>query len=312
MGIFYFAWHNSDQHKVFDVTKILRENPDDLWSMDPKNPIAPRATYYFNEPLYGYYSSSDPYVIRKHIELFIAAGIDFIAYDFTNFQIYWDPLYRMLDLLIEYGNAGWKVPQVMFFTKKDCANQIPQLYEKLYMEEKYSHLWFRGSGSKPYLIGEPKDIPEEYHDYFNLRYSFWPSDPYREDGWPYVDKVRPQRVFTNLVSVSVAQHTGGAFSWSIKDRTTSKDRVGEEDIRLATLPMEIRKQLFGRQLPGAVGYSYRVGSGNHFRYWLERMDCRQVHRRGSEIRRRPLLGGYLQYRILKRCGDDQIKRVCGG
>lgn len=216
VGIFYFAWHNSDQHKVFDVTKILRENPDDLWSMDPKNPIAPRATYYFNEPLYGYYSSSDPYVIRKHIELFIAAGIDFIAYDFTNFQIYWDPLYRMLDLLIEYGNAGWKVPQVMFFTKKDCANQIPQLYEKLYMEEKYSHLWFRGSGSKPYLIGEPKDIPEEYHDYFNLRYSFWPSDPYREDGWPYVDKVRPQRVFTNLVSVSVAQHTGGAFSWSIK------------------------------------------------------------------------------------------------
>ena len=117
VGIFYFAWHNSDQHKVFDVTKILRENPDDLWSMDPKNPIAPRATYYFNEPLYGYYSSSDPYVIRKHIELFIAAGIDFIAYDFTNFQIYWDPLYRMLDLLIEYGNAGWKVPQVMFFTK---------------------------------------------------------------------------------------------------------------------------------------------------------------------------------------------------
>ena len=216
VGIFYFAWHDSTQHKVFDVTKILRDYPNDLWSMDPGNKNAPRATYYFNEPLYGYYNSSDPYVIRKHIELFIAAGIDFIAYDFTNFSIYWNPLYTMLDLLIEYDNAGWKVPQVMFFTKKDCANQIPQLYENLYQDDKYSHLWFRGSGDKPYLIGEPRDIPEEYHDYFNLRYSFWPSDEFREDGWPYVDFVRPQRLFTNLVSVSVAQHRGGAFSWSIK------------------------------------------------------------------------------------------------
>ena len=55
VGIFYFAWHNSDQHKVFDVTKILRENPDDLWSMDLRNTVAPRANYYFNEHLYGYY-----------------------------------------------------------------------------------------------------------------------------------------------------------------------------------------------------------------------------------------------------------------
>lgn len=219
VGIFYFAWHDGLYHTsggvqrdIFDITKLLREDRDFLFDIKSNS----RRMFYFNEPLYGYYNSSDPWVIRKHIELFISAGIDFIAYDFTNFHIYWNPLNTMLDLLLEYKNSGWDVPKLMFFTKKDCANQIPKLYNDLYLNEKYDDLWFRAGGDKPYLIAVKEDIPEELWDYFELRHPFWPSDDFRSDGWPYVDLQRPIRQFGNLMTVSVAQHSGGNFSQSVQ------------------------------------------------------------------------------------------------
>ena len=32
--------------------------------------------YYWGEPLYGYYLSRDPWVMSRHVELFVEAGID--------------------------------------------------------------------------------------------------------------------------------------------------------------------------------------------------------------------------------------------
>lgn len=219
VGIFYFAWHDGQYHNsggvqrdIFDITKLLREDREFLF--DTKTNV--RKMFYFNEPLYGYYNSSDPWVIRKHIELFVYSGIDFIAYDFTNYHIYWSPLRTMLELLLEYKEAGWDVPKVMFFTKKDCANQIPLLYEELYQDAKYDELWFRAGGEKPYLIAVKEDMPKEYWNYFELRHPFWPRDDFRSDGWPYVDFERPLRLFGNLMNVSVAQHTGSNFSLSVQ------------------------------------------------------------------------------------------------
>lgn len=214
VGLFYFAWHNARaaQTKIYDVTKLLRETPEFLW--DPTN-HAVNQKHYFNEPLFGYYNSLDPWVTRKHIELFIAADIDFIVYDFTNREIYWEPLKMMLNLLNEYYEAGWKVPQFMFFTKHASETQIPQLYDYVYKGNLYPHLWFYGDSDKPYIIGMKDKLSEEILDFFNIRHPQWPHDEFRADGWLYVDFKRPQRLFTNLVSVSVAQHTAGAFSRSV-------------------------------------------------------------------------------------------------
>ncbi len=219
VGLFYFAWHGQfgTQRKVYDVTKIMRDHPDQLFTTDENSPIAPLYNnYYFNEPLYGYYNAADPYVIRKHIELFIASDVDFIAYDFTNSKIFWQPLYTMLELLDEYYQKGWSVPKVTFFTKRKCDILISDLYKNIYIKNLYPHLWFTGSGTKPYIIAVKEDVPEDIRDFFNIRYPQWPEEEFRPDGFPYVEKVRPQRLYTNLVNVSVAQHTGGAFSWSLE------------------------------------------------------------------------------------------------
>ncbi len=217
VGLFYFTWLGfSGTNKVFDVTKILRDNPEALWSTDSNNIISPvNSNHFFNEPLYGYYNSADPWVIRKHIELFIAADIDFLALDFTNAIVYEKVLNVLLETLEEYRLAGFKVPQLTFFTNTQSGKVVGKLYEMMYSKNLYPELWFYGPYDKPLMIAWENELPQEQQDFFHIRPPQWPEADFVADGFPYVEKVRPQRVYTDLVSVSVAQHFGGAFSWSL-------------------------------------------------------------------------------------------------
>ena len=65
------------------------------------------AFHYWGQPLYGYYNADDEWVIRKHIELFIHAGLDFVAFDTSNGRIYDVQAYAFLDLLLEYYEQGF-------------------------------------------------------------------------------------------------------------------------------------------------------------------------------------------------------------
>ena len=209
VGLFYFAWmgqQGEPQTEVYDITKLLRTDRDALFSTAANNSTAPNGyNYFFNEPLYGYYNSQDPYIIRKHLELFIAAGVDFIALDFTNGIYYGEVLSNMLDIYLAYQTAGWDVPKLMFFTNTRSGDVVAQLYRNVYRRGKYDSLWFRGSGEKPMIIAWEEELTEPMREFFAVRPPQWPEAEYDPAGWPYVEKVRPQRLFTNLMSVSVAQ-----------------------------------------------------------------------------------------------------------
>jgi len=218
VGLFYFVWHGYRENaKVYDITKLLRDDPDSLWDADASNTVAPTpCDYFFNEPLYGYYNSADPWVIRKHIELFIAADIDFLAFDCTNAIVYenvWPTLFKLLD---EYRLAGRHVPQVTFFTNTNSDDVVNYLYENIYSKNLYPELWFKGSYDKPLMIAWKDQMTQVQRDFFHVRPPQWPEVEFVADGFPYVEKIRPQRIYTDLISVSVSQHVGGAFSWSKK------------------------------------------------------------------------------------------------
>lgn len=132
----------------------------------------------------------------------------------------------LLDLLLEYQEAGWKVPQVTFFTNTQSGYVVRTLYNSVYKEEKYASLWFRGNKGKPYIIAWENELTNEMKEFFHVRPPQWPEAEYNELGFPYVEKVRPQRVFTDLVSVSVAQHTGDAFSFSLRGVDGGKRKLG--------------------------------------------------------------------------------------
>ncbi len=253
VGIFYFFFRGTSfngktmrdpandpnrNHRIYDVEKMLATEPDLLWDDTPLND----GPVYCTEPLYGYYNPGDPWVIRKHLELFIEAGIDFVAFDYTNGETYPEQLKTYLNLSLEYLKNGWNVPKICFFTNfthfggyKE-KSLLKYLYEKVYSDEKYRDLWFYGPYDKPLMIGYPDKfaspaayyvidqatgIPEGYErlspeivDFFHWRKPQWPTQRYEENGFPYISIERPQRVYTDTMSVSVAQLSAGAMSWA--------------------------------------------------------------------------------------------------
>ena len=90
VGIFYFLWHDQRRRKSphwngpYDVSKIIARDPDAL--SKPESELwGPNGTYhYWGEPLYGYYLSTDPWVLRRHGMLLADAGIDTLILDATN------------------------------------------------------------------------------------------------------------------------------------------------------------------------------------------------------------------------------------
>src|SRR3546814_18683114 len=72
VGLFYSLWlgqHHSGQRAIYDIQHLLNTNPEAL-NNPHGTPESPMHEFHFwGEPLYGYYSMSDPWVVTRHIEL---------------------------------------------------------------------------------------------------------------------------------------------------------------------------------------------------------------------------------------------------
>jgi hypothetical protein len=218
VGIFYFLWlgqHLTDKSGIFDNTKLLETNPEALWDTNP-NDASPEGEFHFwGEPLFGYYNSSDEWVMRRHIKMLTAAGVDFFVFDTTNAFSYdnvWEKLFAILD---EYRVQGFTVPKVAFYTNSESGKTIKHLYDVLYSPGRYRELWFT-HGGKPLIIGTASEVTPELLDFFWFRPSQWPNEPDRDGGFPWIDWHRPQKLYGDVMSVSVAQHPGLPFSDSVQ------------------------------------------------------------------------------------------------
>lgn len=228
VGIFYFLWHGqhqgAGQNGIYNITELLENDPDSLWDNAVTNKISPLNTYhYWGEPLYGYYNSGDEWVIRKHIEEFTMAGIDFICFDTTNAYAYSNVALKVMGILDEYRKQGWKVPQVMFYTNSSPVDTVNRIYSEIYVAHpEYSDLWFAPNG-KPMIVSVLNDYIEKYDsdfnpifkseyseivNFFEMKDSQWPNESNlkKKNGFPWIEWSYPQFNHGGVVNVSVAQH----------------------------------------------------------------------------------------------------------
>lgn len=245
VGLFYFTWlgwHGNQMDGIYDVSKLIDEDPSSLWSTE-NNSASPLGKYHFwGEPLYGYYNSKDPWVIRKQIELFTLAGIDFIAFDCTNGFDYIDVVSEILPIMQEYYDAGWNVPKFMFYLNSNSGDVIERLYsgrptasdnklEKygIYKNGYYKDLWFMPNGNKPKIVaiteptstcgegaGNNRVTNEEILNFFDFWESVWPNNTQWENGLAWMDWNKPEQKVLGgkdgTINVSVAQHNLLPFS----------------------------------------------------------------------------------------------------
>jgi len=212
VGIFYFVNKSPMERSVpINVTKLLQENPEVARDFDHPAWGPPESIYYWGEPLFGYYLTSDEWVIHKHIEMLTFADVDFLVFDTTNRLTFGDNCKLIFSILNKYIQAGWNVPKVVYYTNTKSGETIQEIYEDIYKPELYPDTWFYWE-EKPLIIGFPWECSKEIQEFFTFRLSQWPTEPPKEGGFPWIDFERPQHVFRDkegnpeIISVSVAQH----------------------------------------------------------------------------------------------------------
>lgn len=218
VGIFYFLWLNERNNKSphhegpYDVAKILARDPDALSKPDSPlwGPVG--RMHYWGEPLYGYYLSTDPWVLRRHAYLLADAGIDTLIFDTTNAVTYRDVYLKLCEVFQQVREDGGHTPQIAFMVNTHAGRTAAQIYADLYKPGLFKELWFHWQG-KPLMICDPADASDELKAFFTLRKAHWPftqvNTPYAwhwEAAYPQAYGYTEDPNQPEQVNVSVAQN----------------------------------------------------------------------------------------------------------
>ena len=213
VGIFYFLWHGQHgDHGQQNMQQIIDQAGDAAG--DVNNPLwgDVHTWHFWNEPLYGYYYIEDEYIMRKHVELLMNAGIDFLFFDTTNNSTYASVALQLMAILHEFNQQGYDAPEVMFYTNTDAEIRVKQIYNEIYAPGYYPDTWYMIDG-KPAIVAP---YEANINDFFTIKLNQWPTEAPKQNGWPWMDFEWPQTVYNDadgnpsVINVSVAQHLGTA------------------------------------------------------------------------------------------------------
>lgn len=236
VGAFYFIWHNMTTAGPYDVQKYMGEGQYDYVDVPQNNdskygPLG--STSHWGEPYLGYYKADDSWVLRKHAQMLVDAGVDFIAFDVTNNTFYDTEIAHLCDVYLQMREEGNKTPQITFMVWHSGPNgtgagtaysgynhdwAVQHLYQTYYTQSKYSDLWFRWEG-KPLMLALRNTCRQSLRDFFTFRACWylwnqqaqtpddvgdpwWTAGGTTEDKWPwgvcYIDDVdNPMRAGTH-------------------------------------------------------------------------------------------------------------------
>ncbi len=213
VGIFYFLWHGEHGDPgVNNMQQIIDQSGEAAGDLN--NPLwgDVHEWHWWGEPLYGYYYIEDEYVMRKHVELLINAGIDFLYFDTTNLATYSENALKLMKILHEFNEQGFDAPEVVFYTNTDAVIRVKQIYEAIYEPGHYPDTWYMLDG-KPVIV---TPYEANVNDFFTVKLNQWPTEDPKENGWPWMDFEWPQRIYNDangnpsVINVSIAQHSGTA------------------------------------------------------------------------------------------------------
>ena len=244
VGMFYFLWLGAHGTDLYDIqARVNQHGAAALTNATGNDPIwGPLGVHqFFSEPMYGYYFSSDEWVIRRHIEELTNADVDFIYFDVTNGVAYLQNAVKVMQIIHEFNEMGYKPPKVVFYSNDTNMTYTPgstilnYIWTNVYAQNLYPDTWFYYQG-KPVIVGKKNEfqqLPASAQNFFTFRQSQWPNEtttdgnsyavqnPYgttfykKHGGWSWMDftdlpypNKNPAGTANEAINVSVAQHLG--------------------------------------------------------------------------------------------------------
>ncbi|CAF1029508.1 unnamed protein product [Adineta steineri] len=229
VGVFYFLWLGLETSDgPFDISKIITANPD---AMQQPNNTAWGPLYHYHhwgEPYFGYYRSTDQWVIRRHARMLANAGVDVIFFDVTNTAVYLESFQALCQAFSDVRAQGGTTPQVAFLTPFGAPLQtVETLFDNIYKAHYYSELWFIWEG-KPLILSNPQFFQQrpDILNFFTFRtpqpdYFIGPTGP---NQWGWLE-VFPQHIFRSTSNTS-EQMTVGVGQNAVGNRLGSMSETG--------------------------------------------------------------------------------------
>ncbi len=225
VGMFYFLTlgQHANHTGIYDINLITYEGTYHKAFTDYDTFITPvGSAHFWGEPVWGYYNSLDPWVMRKQIEMLTMAGVDFLVLDTSNNVLYENVTKILFEILLEYQNKGWDVPKVVYYLGKHDLNAdigvFKQVYSIFYAKDTYKSLWFTPNNPEKPMIIAPDNVIAAFNKssneqekmfagFFDFRVTQWPTESVLHDnGAPWIDFVYPQRSQDGWINLSTSQH----------------------------------------------------------------------------------------------------------
>ncbi|MDR2037679.1 MAG: hypothetical protein LBQ60_07125 [Bacteroidales bacterium] len=231
VAVFYWTWHQGNDdttYQVKNITEIVRQYPEAMKDYHhPAWGTKQPGFFFWEQPLLGYYKTTDPWVLRKHAEMLADAGVDAVFFDCTNGSLTWQESYEALMKTWDQAQKdGVNVPKIAFMLPfgpfPNSLVSLKQLYKDVYQPGRYKDLWFMWKG-KPCIMAYPDNLTQSKEDreiagFFTFRpgqpdYVDGPSLS-RSDQWAWLENY-PQHGYIKgengrfeQVAVGVAQNAG--------------------------------------------------------------------------------------------------------
>lgn len=227
VAMFYWTWHQGNDdttYQVKNITEIVRNHPEAM--KDYQHPAwgtKRPGFFYWEQPLFGYYKTTDRWVLRKHAEMLADAGVDAVFFDCTNGSLTWRESYEaLMETWSQAQKDGVKVPKIAFMLPFGAAPHslvsLRKLYNDVYKAKKHENLWFIWKG-KPCIMAYPDNLTNSAEDQEIAKYfTFRPGQPdyvdgpTRNDQWGWLENY-PQHGYVKgkdgkfeQVTVGVAQN----------------------------------------------------------------------------------------------------------
>ena len=227
IAMFYWTWHQGKDDTtttVKNITEIVRKNPEAM--KDYNHPAWGKTKpgfFFWEQPLLGYYKTTDPWVLRKHAEMLADARVDVVFFDCTNGSLTWIKSYEALMKTWDQAQReGVNVPRIAFMLpfgySAHSLTSLRQLYKDVYKPGRYENLWFIWKG-KPGIMAYPDNLTDSEEDreiaqFFTFRpgQPDYVDGPKRDNQWGWLENY-PQHGYVKneagrfeQVTVGVAQN----------------------------------------------------------------------------------------------------------
>ncbi len=222
VGILYALWHgHHGTPGPYNIASIIASTPGAM-QIETSPPWGPPGSIHFwGEPLFGYYLSQDPFIIRKHAQMLSDAGMDVAFLEATNGFSYTQEYFDLLEEFTDVRHKGSRTPQVSFLSPFHTpCTVVPGLFSNLYEPQLFRDLWFTWEDDKPLILTNPAHYHSGFGcpsqailDFFSFRLPrpelmVQPSGP---NQWAWLQGY-PQSIFyshnnaVEQISVGVAQN----------------------------------------------------------------------------------------------------------